>query len=71
MADVGTPDWQRALPYGTDTSNYHIYEVVKPFEVESSIAAPWFDQPGGGNQYRTPVQIHTLLDRGILKEVTP
>lgn len=43
LADVDTPDWQRALPHGVDRSKYHVYEVVKPFEVEKSTIAPWFD----------------------------
>ncbi|WFN90289.1 glycohydrolase toxin TNT-related protein [Arcanobacterium wilhelmae] len=71
LADVGTPDWQRALPHGVNTSDYHVYEVVKPFEVEMSTIAPCFDQPGGGVQYRTPVKLETLIERGIIKEVTP
>ena len=67
----GTPDWARALPPGTAGQPLRTFEVVKPFEVESGTVAPWFNQPGGGLQYRTPVNLDTLLKRGIIKEVTP
>jgi len=33
FAPVGTSIEMRALPHGTDLSNYHQYEVIKPFEV--------------------------------------
>jgi hypothetical protein len=44
---------------------------VKPFEVQSGTIAPWFNQPGGALQYRTPVNLDALLNREIIKEVTP
>lgn len=59
----------RALPYDTDLSNYHKYEVVKPFEVEKSIIAPAFDDIGLGIQYRSPVSVDVLLKRGIIRKV--
>ena len=59
----------RALPYGTDLSNYHQYEVIKPFEVEKSIIAPAFDNIGLGIQYRSPVSVDTLLKRGIIRKL--
>jgi len=67
----GTPDWARSLPPGTAGQPLRTFEVVKPFEVESGTVAPWFNQPGGGLQYRTPVNLDTLLNRGIIKGVTP
>ncbi len=33
--------------------------------------APWFNQPARGQQYRTPVNLGTLRNRGLLKETTP
>lgn len=69
FAPAGTPIEMRALPYGTDLSNYHQYEVIKPFEVESSIIAPAFDNIGLGTQYRSSVSVETLLKHGIIREV--
>ena len=59
----------RGLPYDADLSQYHKYEVVKPFEVQASIIAPAFDNIGLGTQYRSPVSAYVLLRRGIIKEV--
>lgn len=67
----GTADWARSLPPGTTGQPLRTFEVVKPFEVQSGTVAPWFNQPGGGLQYRSPVQLEILLKRGIIKEVTP
>jgi hypothetical protein len=36
FSPVGTPMEMRALPSGVDLSQYRVFEVVKPFEVESS-----------------------------------
>lgn len=58
-----------ALSYNTDLSNYHQYEVVKPFQVEESTITPAFRQPGGGTQYRSNVSIEKLLKHGIIKEI--
>lgn len=67
FSPAGTPDAARALPFGTAGQPLRTFEVVKPFEVQSGTVAPWFNQPGGGMQYVTPVNLETLLKRGILK----
>ena len=67
----GTPDWARSLPPGTTGQPLRTFQVMKPFEVDSGEVAPWFNQPGGGLQYRTPVNLNTLLKRGIIQEITP
>jgi hypothetical protein len=67
----GTPDWARSLPPGTTGQPLRTFQVMKPFEVDSGEIAPWFNQPGGGLQYRTPVNLDTLLKRGIIQEITP
>ena len=69
LAPINTAAEKRALPYGTDLSDYHQYEVLKPFQVEESVIAPAFGQPGGGIQYRSNVSIQKLLKRGIIKEI--
>lgn len=59
LAPFGTPYAQRSIPPSNlDTAdpnytcNYHAYRVVKPFMVEAGPAAPWFAQPGRGEQYQ-------------------
>ena len=69
FSPVGTPMEMRALPYDADLSKYHQYEVLKPFEVETSTIASAFDNIGLGTQYRSPVSVEVLLKRGIIKEV--
>jgi len=65
----GIPFENRALSPTTDMNNYHTYEVIKPVEVQSGEIAPWFDQPGGGIQYRFNDTIQNLINNGILREV--
>ena len=67
FAPVGTPMQMRALPPNADLSQYRIFEVVKPFEVESSTIASAFNQIGLGLQFRSAVSAETLLKRGIIK----
>ncbi|MFV0237435.1 MAG: TNT domain-containing protein [Flavobacteriales bacterium] len=40
-----TPMPMRALPPSSNTNMYNLYEVVKPFPVQSSTIAPSFGQP--------------------------
>ncbi|WP_373810616.1 glycohydrolase toxin TNT-related protein, partial [Porphyromonas macacae] len=68
LAPEGTPMPMRALP-PNNTRVYHIYEVIKPFEVEASTIAPAFGQIGLGTQYKTPLPIRNLVKRGILKPI--
>ncbi|EIM80409.1 uncharacterized protein STEHIDRAFT_68064, partial [Stereum hirsutum FP-91666 SS1] len=60
LSPKGAPYVERALPpQNLDTSSsapeypngYHVYEVVKAFDVVQGPIAPWFGQPGGGSQY--------------------
>jgi len=46
---------------------YFRYEVVRPLRVAAGKAAPWFDQPGGGMQYKTGQPIKILVDTAFLK----
>lgn len=59
LAPAGTLFLQRALPpqnlntpVGTPQSNYHLYCVLLPFDVDAGLIAPWFEQPGLGVQYK-------------------
>jgi hypothetical protein len=71
FSPAGTPATARSLPPGTASQSLRSFEVVKPFEVESGTVAPYFGEIGYGTQYRDPVNLETLLGRGILREVTP
>ena len=64
----GTPIDMRALPSG-NTGEYNIFKVIKPFEVQSSTIAPAFGKLGLGTQYLSPVNVNTLLERGIIIKI--
>lgn len=73
---------QRALPPQSLNSpgeaplaNYHLYCVLKPFDVEAGPIAPWFGQVGLGLQYKlVPGEngsVSSLLANGYLVEERP
>jgi hypothetical protein len=88
LSPARTPFAERALPpqnlttpSGTPESNYHLYCVLKSFDVDAGPIAPWFAQPGDGTQYKlntaylrgagdTP-SVTWLLDNGFLTEERP
>jgi len=59
----------RAVPYDRLKMPYYRYEVVKPLRVQAGKAAPWFDQPGGGMQYKAGERVQVLVERGYLRQV--
>ncbi|WP_063893707.1 TNT domain-containing protein [Nocardia sp. Root136] len=68
-------------PTGTPLSNYHLYCVLKPFQVDAGPIAAWFEQPGGGTQYKLEsnylpeagpaLSVTWLLQNGYLVEERP
>lgn len=66
LAPEGTPFTQRALAPSSLNEPYYAYRVAKPLPVEAGPAAPAFDQPGGGVQYKTGPNIETLIRDGYL-----
>ncbi len=62
----GTSAAARALPPSTAGQPLRTFEVLKPFEVEVGPVAPAFGQLGFGTQFRTPVRLKVLLERGII-----
>jgi hypothetical protein len=58
LAPEGTPFAELALPPGSAGKPYFQYVVDDPtrlppgWHIEQSEVAPWFHQPGGGQQYR-------------------
>jgi RHS repeat-associated protein len=63
----GTPLELRSLP-PSNSGVLNSYEVIKPFPVQSSTISPWYNQPGGGIQYKLPKNINWLLENGFLKK---
>ena len=59
----------RAVPYDRLKMPYYRYEVLRLLRVNAGRAAPWFDQPGGGMQYKTSEPVQVLVERGYLKQV--
>ncbi|WP_250299513.1 TNT domain-containing protein [Streptomyces sp. A 4/2] len=59
LAPAGDSYAKRALPPqslntrdATMPCDYHVYKVTKPFWVWQGGIAPWFEQPGGGQQIK-------------------
>lgn len=69
LAGEGTPFGARSLPSGAQNSQYSVFEVVRPFEVNAGPAAPWFGQPGRGLQYQPDVPVQNLIDDGFLRVI--
>lgn len=71
MSPAGTPYEARALPPGTQASNYEQFLVLKPFQTIQETIAPAFAQGGGGVQIRgyipeyfngtRPASVETLI----------
>lgn len=60
----------RSVAPGTNLRPYNVFKVVKEIEgVKAGNIAPWFDEPGGGIQYKMPRSVQDLLDGGFLERV--
>lgn len=60
----------RALPYDKAKMPHYTYEVLKALTVQECTAVPWFDQAGGGVQYKVAEPVQQLVDEGYLKDVS-
>lgn len=68
VAPPGTTPAKLSLKPGTDISMYNEYRILKEIPgVEKATVAPWFDQPGGGMQYKLPMSIDKLLEEGYIE----
>lgn len=67
FSPAGTSFESRALPYDPASQRLSTFEVVRPFEVQSGTAAPWFDQVGGAVQYLTDKSTQELLRDGYIR----
>lgn len=66
---LNTPFESRSIPSYMKSRSHIYFEVLKPFEVNSGIVSPAFNQPGLGFQYEFPVSIRVLQKRGIIREI--
>jgi RHS repeat-associated protein len=66
FSSPGTSYGARSIPPGL--SPYTKFEVLKPFEVQKSLASPGMfgDQTGFGIQFQSPVGADILIKRGII-----
>ena len=60
----------RAVPYVCSKMAYTVYRVDKPLHVMDCKAAPWFDEPGGAEQFQTDRPAYKLRESGAI-EVVP
>lgn len=65
---AGTPFPERSIVPEWINRPYHAYRVIKPIDVLTGTAIPWFDQPGGGTAYVLPTSVANLLNTGALAE---
>jgi hypothetical protein len=65
----GTSYEQRSMPYEKLALPYSQYEVLKPLNANTSQIAPWFDQSGGGTQFRFDRTVKDLIANGYLRKV--
>ncbi|RRO12765.1 DUF4237 domain-containing protein [Saccharopolyspora rhizosphaerae] len=67
---AATPFAHRSLPPDHAERDYRRYRLLRPLPVWRSVAAPWFEQPGGGTRYRATCSAHDLVGLGYLVELT-
>jgi hypothetical protein len=67
---AGTPYEQRSLPPEWAEREYHRYRLARDTDALTGIPVPWFSQPGGGTAYLLAEPVGTLLDAGVLEEVS-
>lgn len=59
----------RAVPYVCSKMAYTVYRVDKPLHVMDCKAAPWFNEPGGAEQFQTDDPAFKLRESGAIKVV--
>ena len=68
-APVGTPIEARSLSKeAREKNDLHVFELKKDVICYRSIVAPWFDQPGGGTQYKFCDNMEGLIEKGDISE---
>ena len=69
VSPAGPSFGARALASPEGYENYYLYEVLKPLDVKSGPASPWFGEAGGATQYTLPGKIEELIEQGALRQV--
>jgi len=69
LSPAGASFEGRALPDYTLTKPLSTYEVLKPYEVDSGPAIPWFGKQGMNKQYETTDFVEDLIRDGVLKKL--
>ncbi|MFC9896550.1 TNT domain-containing protein [Nocardia sp. NPDC127579] len=70
LYDSSTPFSARSLPVDYLRSGYRRWKVRTTTPVWAGPVAPWFGQPGGGEQYFTLMPIVDLVGAGFIEEIT-
>lgn len=69
FSPAGTPMQMSALPSG-NSNVYNMYEVVKPFQIQTSKIAPAFGKIGTGTQYYSPLlRANELETSGFIRKI--
>jgi len=71
VAPEGTPVAERSLRPGSDLTQYDVFQVRQPIQVQAGSAMPWFGQPGLGIQYKLPATTTSLVEQGYLLKIPP
>ena len=66
FAVPGTSFEARALPYDPGALPYKVYVVRQPLPVEECKIAAWFDEPGGGEQFKAAEPAAQLVNEGVI-----
>jgi len=66
FATPATPYAARSLPYDPAKLPYTVYVVQKPLAVEECRTAAWFDEPGGGTQFKAAEPAAQLKSEGVI-----
>lgn len=77
LAPLGSPYIERSLPpmnlLPADDAeypyNYHVYRVLREFDVKMGPIAGWFEQPGLGTQFLADQSVEDLIAGGFLEEL--
>ena len=61
---------ERAVAPGTQLKPYSVFRLRSDLNVKAGEIAPWFDEPGGGIQYKLSKPIKDLLKDGAIEVIS-
>ena len=70
VSPAGTSYEERALAPNTDRNDEHWFVIQEPIEADRGVIAAWFNQKGGGIQYKLQERIRDLILSEMLKELS-